>query len=202
MSRTAAWFFVVLGFLGATTASAQEKGPAQGSVEVTLIPGGGTFFLKGKQTAEPSFGNYDAGGAVAFNVTRNVALEGEIGGSLGVSQSLEFPGGPRGLKSPNMLQYSGNLVVSAPNRSALVPYVAGGVGGLSIFDTTALAIAETKTFLTGDIGAGVKWYAGRWGLRADYRFVAVRSQDEAPDFFGKETRYGHRVYAGVLLNVR
>ena len=31
--------------------------------------------------------------------------------------------------------------------------------------------------------------------------IAVRSKDDAPAFFGQETRYGHRVYGGVLLNV-
>ncbi len=51
------------------------------------------------------------------------------------------------------------------------------------------------------MGGGVKWYAGRWGLRGDYRFLAVRSKDDAPEFFGQETRYGHRVYGGVMLNI-
>jgi hypothetical protein len=82
-----------------------------------------------------------------------------------------------------------------------LPYVTGGVGGLSVFERTGLGINGTETFLTGNVGGGLKWYAGRWGLRADYRFVAVRSKDDAPDFFGHETRYGHRVYGGVILNV-
>ena len=202
MKRTLATFVAILVFLGATAAFAQESGPAPGSVEVTVIPGGGTFFMKGKDTGEPSFGNYDLGGALTFNINRYVGVEADVAGSLGVSQSLEFPGFRRELKSPNMLQYSGNVIVSAPNRSSVVPYVTGGVGGLSIFDKPALAIADTKTFLTGNVGGGLKWYAGRWGLRGDYRFVAVRSQEDAPDFFGKETRYGHRVYGGVLLNLR
>jgi hypothetical protein len=47
----------------------------------------------------------------------------------------------------------------------------------------------------------VKWYAGRWGLRGDYRFIGVQSKDDAPAFFGEETRYGHRVSAAVILNV-
>jgi len=48
----------------------------------------------------------------------------------------------------------------------------------------------------------VKWYApnGRWGLRGDYRFMAVRSDESAPVFFGQDTRYGHRVYGAVLIN--
>jgi hypothetical protein len=29
----------------------------------------------------------------------------------------------------------------------------------------------------------------------------VQSKDDAPDFFGRENRYGHRIYGGVLLNV-
>ena len=57
-------------------------------------------------------------------------------------------------------------------------------------------------FLNGNVGGGVKVYApnGRWGLRADYRFIAVRSKDDAPDFFGQDERYGHRVYAAVVIN--
>jgi hypothetical protein len=100
-----------------------------------------------------------------------------------------------------LINYSGNLVLSAPNRSSVVPYVTGGVGGLSLLETTRLGISGTETFLTGNVGAGLKWYAGRWGLRADYRFLAVRSKDDAPAFFGRETRYGHRVYGGLLLNI-
>jgi hypothetical protein len=202
MTRTVGTFLVIFGVLSLGPVSAQESGPAVGSVEVTVIPGGGTFFLEGKDTGEPSFGNYDLGGAVAVNFNRYVGVEGEVSGSIGISQNLEFPTSQLDLKSPNMLQYSGNVVVSAPNRSSVVPYVTGGLGGLSVFDKAVLGITETKTFLTGNVGGGVKWYAGRWGLRADYRFVAVRSQDDAPDFFGNETRYGHRIYGGVLLNLR
>ena len=59
------------------------------------------------------------------------------------------------------------------------------------------------TFLTGNVGGDVKWYAsnGRWGLRGDYRFTAVRDKDDAPSFFGRDTRYGHRVYGGLIVNV-
>jgi hypothetical protein len=55
--------------------------------------------------------------------------------------------------------------------------------------------------LTGNVGGGLKWYAsnGRWGLRGDYRFVMVRDTDEAPEFFGNVSRYGHRVYGGVVI---
>jgi len=93
-------------------------------------------------------------------------------------------------------------VLSAPTRSGVAPYVIGGIGGLSLFDTDGLGITDTETFLTGNVGGGVKWVHGVWGLRGDYRFLAVRSNDDAPAFFGRETRYGHRVYGGVLINLR
>jgi hypothetical protein len=202
MTRTLGSLIVTLGLLTGTAAFAQESGPAPGSVEITVIPGGATFFVQGKDTAEPSFGNYALGGAVSVNFNRYIGVEGEVGSSLGVSQTLEFPTVSRDLKSPNMLQYNGNLVVSAANRTSVVPYLTGGIGGLTLFDKAALNIADTTTFLTGNAGGGVKWYAGRWGLRADYRFIAVRSQSDAPAFFGNETRYGHRLYGGVLLNIR
>jgi hypothetical protein len=79
--------------------------------------------------------------------------------------------------------------------------VTGGVGGLSLFEKPSLGITQTETFLTGNVGGGVKWYAGRWGLRGDYRFIGVQSKDDAPAFFGQGPRYGHRVYGGVIVNV-
>lgn len=201
MKRSIATLLVAIGIFGAHTASAQEAAPGPGRVEVTIIPGGATFFAEGRDTGEPAFGNYDLGGGATFNINRYIGIEGEVGGSLGISQSLEFQSLTADVKTPNLLQYSGNVVVSAPNQSSVVPYVTGGIGGLSLLEKTALSIGDTKTFLTGNVGGGVKWYAGRWGLRGDYRFIAARSQDDAPEFFGRETRFGHRVYGGVILNV-
>ena len=38
----------------------------------------------------------------------------------------------------NLLNYSGNLVISAPNRTSVVPYLTGGVGGLTMFERRTL----------------------------------------------------------------
>jgi hypothetical protein len=48
----------------------------------------------------------------------------------------------------------------------------------------------------------VKWYSPnkRWGLRGDYRLVVTKSKDDAPEFFGNETRDVHRIYGGVVIN--
>lgn len=198
------WFAVLLTAGAVAVAApvrAQDAAPGQGTVVVTIIPGGGSFFTESKTANGPSFGNYDLGGAVAVNFNRYVGVEGEVSGSLGVSQDLAFNGRTSNLKSPNLLNYSGNIVISAANHTSFVPYVTGGIGGLSLFEKTGLGISGTDTFLTGNVGAGVKWYAGRWGLRGDYRFVAVQSKDDAPAFWGTDTRYGHRIYGGLLLNI-
>jgi hypothetical protein len=196
-------FIAAIGLAGASQAQAQtqEQSAGPGLVEVTIIPGGGTFFTEGKDTQGPSFGNYDLGGGVTVNFNRFVGVEGEVSGALGISQSLDFAGATSDVKTPHILNYSGNLIVSAANRSSVVPYVTGGIGGMSLFERANLGIGDTETFLTGNVGGGIKWYAGRWGLRGDYRFIAVQSKDDAPAFFGQETRYGHRVYGGVILNV-
>jgi hypothetical protein len=168
---------------------------------VSIIPGGGVFFTRNTDAQEPKFGNYDIGGAVAVNFNRFVGLEGEVSGGLGVSQDLQFGGLTVNGKSPHILNYTGNVVFNATNGHSVVPYITAGVGGMSMFERTSLDIGDTETFFTSNVGGGVKWYAGRWGLRGDYRFIGVQSKDDAPVFFGRETRYGHRVYGAVILNV-
>src|SRR5262249_37307703 len=184
------WIAAVLTAAGTLVAGghayAQDatRGPA--TVVVTIIPGGATFFTEGKDSSGPSFGNYDLGAGVAYNINRFLGVEGEFSGSLGVTQDLQFATGTANRKTPNLVNYSANVVLSAPSHSSVTPYVTGGVGGLTVLETTGLGITEAETFLTGNVGGGVKWQVGRFGLRGDYRFLAVRSKDDAPAFFGQE----------------
>lgn len=201
MKRLIAVALAFVGIIGTSQAYAQEAGPNVGIVQLSIIPGGGVFFTEDKDAAEPGFGNYDLGGALTININRFVGIEGDVAGGLGIKQGLESGSFSTDVKTPNLLNYSGNLVLSATNRSRVVPYVTGGIGGLTLLETAGLGINQAETFLTGNVGGGLKWYAGRWGLRADYRFVGVRSKDDAPEFFGQVTRYGHRAYAGVIFNL-
>lgn len=201
MTRFIAVLLVVVGVIGGSQAYAQEAGPGPGVVEVSIIPGGGLFFTENTDAQEPSFGNYDLGGALAYNLNRFIGIEGEVAGAVGISQDLQIGAFSSDVKTPNLLNYSGNVVFSVPTQKSVVPYVTGGVGGLSLFEKPSLGITQTETFLTGNVGGGVKWYAGRWGLRGDYRFIGVQSKDDAPAFFGQEPRYGHRVYGAVIVNV-
>jgi hypothetical protein len=192
---------VVLSIVAADRAFAQEGPAGAGLLEITLIPGGGVIFVENTDASAPSFGNYALGGAVAFNFNRFVAIEGEVASSLGLSQSLDF-GYPDDVRTPDMLTYNGNVVVSAPTGKSVVPYATAGVGGLSLFSREEFGINDTETLFTTNVGGGVKWYLGRWGLRADYRFIAVPSRDEVSAFgFGTDARYGHRVYGAVVLNI-
>jgi hypothetical protein len=71
-----------------------------------------------------------------------------------------------------------------------------------MFERPLVGVTKDQTFLIGNVGGGVKWYArnNRWGLRGGYRFVASRAKDDAPAFFGRDTRYVHRVFGGVIIN--
>lgn len=192
--------FLLAVFALAQTAQAQEGPAGAGRAEITFIPAGAVFFTENTESASPSFGNYQVGAGVTYNFNRFLGVEGEVSSSIGLSQSLDF-GYPSAVRTPDVLSYMGNVVVSAANGSAVVPYVTGGVGALSLFSREAFGINETETLLATNVGGGVKWYAGRWGLRGDYRFVAVPSKDETSAFFGNQARYGHRVYGAVMLNV-
>jgi len=204
MTRSFALLLAAIGLVGAGVApAAAQEVPAAGPgrVVITFVPAGLTFFTEAKNTQGPSFGNYDLGAGLAVNFNRYIGVEGEVSGAIGVSQDLPFDGVIGSQRSPHLLNYSANLVVSFANRSSVVPYVTGGVGGLNMFETTKLGVTDAETFLTGNVGAGVGWHAGRWGLRGDYRFIVVRENEDAPGFFGRERRYGHRVSAGLLLNI-
>ena len=200
MKRFVALGFVLALFGGVSHAYAQEGPAGAGRAEITLIPVGGLFFTENKDASAPSFGSYQFGGGVTYNINRFIGVEGEVTSSIGISQSLDF-GYPSTVRTPDVLSYTGNVVVSLASGSSIVPYVTGGVGGLSLFSREAFGIDETDTLFASNVGGGVKWYAGRWGFRGDYRFLAVPSKDETSAFFGKEARYGHRVYGAVMLNV-
>jgi hypothetical protein len=178
--------------------SAKQSGP--GLVEVTYMPAGAAFF-QSKGNA-PSFGNYGFGTAVTFNVSRYIGVEGELSSMISTTSDLQFGDLDAHTKAPNVLGYTGNVVVAAATGHSVVPYGTGGIGGLTMFERPGVGVLSDQTFLSGNVGGGVKWYApnNRWGIRGDYRFVVTQSKDDAPEFFGRDTRYVHRVYAGVIIN--
>jgi len=201
--RTALILAAITTLATAGHASAQESGPRAGSVVVTVIPIGATFFTQSTRGKEPGFTNIGPAGSVELYLNHYVSVEGEVGAGIGVSQDLQNASGTLHLSSPSLMTYSGNLVVTAPSDGSLAPYLTFGAGGLTLLHSSALGIADSRTFLTGNVGAGVRWFnaTARWGVRADYRFIAVRADDQAPAFFGREARYANRAYGALLVNV-
>jgi hypothetical protein len=152
--------------------------------------------------SEPSFGNYDLGGAFSYNFNRLIGVEGEAGGSIGITQNLVGFGAPAVKeKSPSMFAYSGNVVLNATG-SKVVPYATAGVGGLTVYRRLTIGVPNAENFLTTNVGGGLKWFApnGRWGVRGDYRVQIINSKTNASTFFGQATRYGQRVYGGIIIN--
>ena len=190
----------VAAIIGCGHGYAQETSPGPGTVEVTVIPAGAAYFTGGSSGL--SFGTYTLGGALTANINRVVGVEAEVSGAFSGLEGAQFGDLAKVQKTPSNLSYSGNLVLSVPTHASVVPYVTGGIGGFTMFKQVDLGLNSSETFVTGNVGGGVKWYApnGRWGLRGDYRFGATQGKDTAPAFFGQDTRYGHRVYAGVIIN--
>lgn len=182
------------------SAHAQETGPGPGVAEITLMPGGAMYFSQSSK--ETSFDSYHLGGAVTYNINEYVGVEGEVTGSLGITQNLAFGGTIGRQRPPDTFGYSGNLILSAPVGAGAFPYVTGGVGGMTMFQNTVLEIHNNANFLTGNVGGGIRWYvSNRIGFRGDYRFMMIRSSSTAPAFFGQEDRQGHRFYGGLILNL-
>ena len=142
----------------------------------------------------------------AYNVNRWVGIEGEAGNLVGIKQNVTFNGATyEDQHTPCMFGYTGNLVVNPwGSDRPFVPFVTGGLGGLTMLDTdevSNLGITAKTNFLTANMGGGLKWFASRhWGVRSDYRLVLVDGKESAPAFFGRDSvRYGHRVSAGLVF---
>jgi hypothetical protein len=201
MKRRTAVVIAMLSFVTTARAYGQEASPSTARASMTVIPGYWTSFSRNTETSTPSFGTYDLGGAFSYDFGRLVAVEGEISSSIAINQHPRGSAARLEEMTPSMFSYTGNVVVHSPGRS-VVPYATGGIGGLTLSQRD-VDLQNTDTLLTGNVGGGVKWLApnGRWGLRGDYRLLIVRSNAGASAFFGHGTRYGQRVYGGVIINV-
>ncbi|MGE3508959.1 MAG: outer membrane protein [Vicinamibacterales bacterium] len=200
LNKTRMAMAVIVTTLIAGTAHAQQADIPR--VEIGILPAGATVFTEG-DNGEPSFATYAVAGSVTVNANRFIGIEGEIGGNLGIEQDLDFPAGTVSAQPPHMLSYTGNVVIHPVGRDrGVAPYVTGGIGGLTLFERTEVGVADNTTFFAGTVGGGLKVdLTDGLGLRVDYRFIPVASQDDAPAFFGRGTRYGHRIAGGVTINL-
>jgi hypothetical protein len=203
----------VLLLAAGSVAAAQDAATGAGKVELGLFPLGGMFLVGGDDNKEVDFNVYSAGADVAYYLTKRAAIEGEVSVGFGLAQDVFFNHSQvLHVQMPNVWSYFGNAVFfpgGAAGRS-LAFYVTGGVGAVSLqsreptrqfgYDVDAVG---WQTFTAENIGGGLKIFrtaAPDWGFRADYRYLIVNANSDAPAFFAKEKRRGgHRIYFGVLF---
>ena len=190
-----------------TTQTATQTGTSAGfkrfteRVNITAIPSGVVFVRQGDTALQPGFNNYVPGAAVAVKLTDRIDVEGELAWGIGRTQDLKFHSEDVGtFKSPDLFGCNGNVLVNlVPSDHMFVPYAIGGIGGMHVSTREELGIDSSENFLTGDFGGGAKVMWGPIGIRGDYRFFAVRTNNGDAPFLGDATRYGHRIYAGVVI---
>ena len=197
--------FVAAMLIGLGSAFAQESPVGAGRVEIGAFPGGVVVFGQNADNNNFNFGNYALGASFTGNVNRWVGLEGEFGGGIGYKQQLTFDGVTlKSQKTPHMLAYNGNVVVHVAGKDRrVVPYVTGGVGGLTLLtskDVENLGVTKNQTYLAGNVGGGVKWFPmPHVGLRGDGRLIVVKNKENAPLLNQEQNRYGFRAYGGLVF---
>jgi hypothetical protein len=120
--------------LGTGVAYAQE-GAGAGRIEGGIYPAGAIFFPGASDDAEPGFGQYTFGGWGGYNFNRHWGVTSEIGIGVARRQDMSSALGQfADVKTPVLANYSGNAVFHPRgNDRALVPYVTGGLGGLTLY---------------------------------------------------------------------
>jgi hypothetical protein len=169
---------------------------------VTFFPAGSLVGTEGDQPTTAELDSFTLGGSVSFALSRFFSIEGELSGGVGREQDLEFGNGAVRADSPSTLLYNANLVFNTRDRRhTVVPYLTGGLGGVTLFSESALGIDDTEHRLAGNVGGGLAFTFGRWGVRGDYRLFVVDGADDAATFLGGEARYAHRVYGGLTVDL-
>ena len=197
-SRLLVAAFVTAVFLAAAPPASAQSSPRR--VEGAVFPGNVIIFQE-EAGGSPAFNSFATFGTVTINMSDVMAIEGEFGVNLGFEQEIKFVLDAAESRPPTMVTYSANVVAHlvSGHRSA-GPFVIAGAGGLTLLERPELGIATSATFFTLNAGIGAKFnVTEHWGIRAEYRLIAVVSQDDAPEFFGRDNRFGHRVAAGITF---
>jgi opacity protein-like surface antigen len=197
----------ILLFAGATVlacgvAYGQELvGAGQVELESALL-GGGAIYL-------PSMGPHSMGYvlnvAATANVDRWFGIEGDFAWAMSRQQALTLYGSASAnQRSPNMLFYTGNLVISpAGHHHKFVPYAELGGGAVSVLDTSqtgAFGLAADSTHLAFNVGGGVRWFPmPHWGARGDYRYIGIDNANPPTTPGAAPIRHAQRLYGALVL---
>jgi opacity protein-like surface antigen len=165
-------------------ASANASEPPGKHVEVSVL--GGVHNYSKNDTALPdNLTGVPVVGSVSYRLTQNFAAEGEFTWFVPVKQTVDMGGGVKQDRTAqNSIAYQAGLRASLP-LSRWTPYLAAGVGGLTILSDTSPdrlpQLEESQTVFALSFGAGAQYpVSSRWGLRADFReFVGFPGESTA-----------------------
>jgi len=166
-------------------ALAQEAGAGHVEIDSALL-GGGTLFIP---SAAPRSVGYVFDVATNLNVSRRIGIEGDFAWAMSRTHTTGLTGiAPASVRTPNMLFYTANVIVSPLGHGrSFIPYAELGGGALSALGgspSDSFGLASDSTHLTANIGGGMRWFPmPHWGVRIDYRYIAIRNASP-PDAFG------------------
>lgn len=150
---------------------------AAGNVDVALL--GGLQALNQNNTGfADNLLNIPVVGSIGYQLTPNVALDGEFTWMIPFSQKVDVaPLVRETRKSPDLLLYQAGVRLGLP-LPEWTPYVAAGAGAATFLSSTEAnrlpQVSQSETLFAINFGAGadVK-LASPWGLRVDFREIAA-----------------------------
>jgi len=192
----------VMMLLTSGAAYAQELVGA-GRIEIeSALFGGGALFMP---SSGPHSTGYILDAAATANVGRRLGLEGDFAWAMTRRQGVPIDSSTLpNQRTPNMLFYTGNLVVSPlGHRHPFVPYLEFGGGAMSVLDTSTtggFGLEGHTTHLVATAGGGIRWFPiPHWGMRADYRFIGIRN-DSFPATTGViPIHHAQRVFGALVI---
>ena len=172
-----------------------------GHVEIeSALLGGGAIYLP---STRPQAMGYVLNVGATANVNRWAGFEGDFAWAMSRRQTLAFNDAtPISERSPNMLFYTGNFVISpSGHHHRFVPYIEIGGGAVTVLATTEagpFGLAGDSTHLAANIGGGARWFPlPHWGVRGDYRYIAIRNAN--PPVGVTPIRHANRLYGALVL---
>ena len=188
MRSVSRFFAAVLSFslFGGAAASAAGEGSFASRTQVSLM--GGFQTLDGNHTALPdAVVNLPLAAALAYRLTPNYALEGELSWIIPIEQDVTLASGAtESRKTPDVLVYQANLR-GGLSIAPWTPYLVAGLGAITFLSSTGgdrlLQLNESQTMFAINFGAGFVYdLTARVALRADFREFGAFPGSDAVGF--------------------
>ena len=187
--RSASRFFAAvlsLALLVGAAVAAAGEGSLASRTEVSLM--GGFQTLDGNHTALPdAVVNLPVAGALAYQLTPNFALEGELSWIIPIEQDVTMASGAiESRRTPDILAYQASLRGGLP-IAPWQPYLVAGLGAMTFLSNTGAdrlpQLSESQTMFAINFGAGFVFdLTTRVALRADFRELGAFPGSDAAGF--------------------